>query len=581
MRRLQSGSFLLRLLPLAMVVAACAPGATPTTPTGSTDRSGGAREPKTLTIATPAEPGNIALPSMGDVPTGSAGGLDLKLALHHRLATYDERGNLLPMLARDLPARDRGTWVLRPDGTMQTTYTLRPNASWHDGTPLTARDFAFAWTVTTDPDIPLSGRIGSLIGRIDTPDDHTLVMEWANTYPFANALVDDAMAPLPVHLLEATYRSDKDRFQQLGYWTREFVGTGPFRLAQWEPGSHITAQAYDGFYGGRAKVDTLVFRFIVDEGTAIANLLSGAVDGALARTLDFESAVQVRDDWLRSGKKPLFIGQTTHWRLLEAQLRPDMARPTDILDVRVRRGLLHALDRQALVDALLAGSAPPSDSFIPPDDAKWEWVKDATATYPHDPRRAQELFTEVGWRRAPNGTFAYANGEPVSIPIWTRPGGDAPKELAIMADNWKSAGATPDQVILSVGQARDNQVLATFPGFATSSNPLSFENTLNVLYGQLCPTEQTRWNGRNHGCYQNPRMDQIIDSLKSAIDPPDQQRGWREMVQIYTEELPVLPLYFVVQVMVFRDGVSGVRGDTRPRTAPTWNAHEWDVTNAI
>lgn len=568
------------LVIFAVVLAGCAPGSSGPSISGRTsDQQPASRTPKTLTIATPAEPGNIALPTMGDVPTGSAGGLDLKLALHHRLATYDERGNLLPMLARELPSRERGTWLVRSDGTMQTTYPLRPNMSWHDGAPLTARDFAFAWTVTNDPDIPLSGRTGSLVGRIEMPDDHTLVLEWTNTYPFANALVDDTMAPLPVHLLEATYRQDKERFQQMRYWTREFIGTGPFRLAEWEPGSHITAQAYDGFYGGRAKVDTIVFRFITDEATAVANLLSGAVDGALARTVDFSSAVLVRDTWRSAGKHPLFIGQTTHWRLLEAQLRPEMARPAEIIDVRVRRALLHATDRQGLVDALFAGTAPPSDSFIPPDDAKHEWVKDATVTYPYNPRRAQELFTEVGWRRGAGGTFTRAGGEPASIAIWTRPGGNASQELAIMADSWKTAGLSPEQVVLSAGQARDNQVLATFPGFATSSNPVTFENTLQVLWSQLCPTEQTRWNGRNHGCYQNPRMDQTIDSLKTAIDPTEQRRLWSEMVKIYTDELPVLPLYFVVQVMVFREGVSGVKGDTRPRTAPTWNAQEWDVAS--
>lgn len=565
------------VLLVALLVVACAPGGSSTTSSGSADPSAPRREAKTLVVAAPAEPGNIALPTMGDVPTGSAGGADIKLALHHRLATYDERGGIHPMLASELPSRERGSWVVRPDGTMSTTYPIRPNVSWHDGTPLTARDFAFAWTVTTDPEIPLSTRIGSLIGRIETPDDHTLVLEWTNTYPFANSLVDDEMAPLPRHLLESTYRADKERFQQLGFWTREFVGTGPYRLELWEPGSHISLRAYDGFYGGRAKIDTLVFRFVTDEGTALANLLAGAVDGAMARTIDFSSAMLVKEEWERAGKRPLFVAQTTHWRLFEVQLRPEMARPQELVDVRVRRALLHALDRQALVDAMLAGNAPPSDSFIPPDDAKWDWVKDVTTTYPLDLRRAQELLTEVGWRRGSDGTFMHSSGEPVTIPMWTRPGAGSAQELAIMADNWKSIGLVPEQQILSTGQARDNRVLATFPGFATTSNPLSFENTLQVLYGGLCPTEQTRWSGRNHGCYQNPAYDRVVDGLKVAIEPAEQRRLWRDLVSTYTTDLPVLPLYFVVQVMVFREGVVGIRGDTRPRTAPTWNAFEWDT----
>src|SRR5437870_3157924 len=98
----------LALVLAALTLAACAPGGP-----GAGSSLGAARgqpsptsQPKKLIVATPAEPGNIALPTMGDVPTGSAGGLDIKLALHHRLATYDEKGNLLPMLASQLPSRD-------------------------------------------------------------------------------------------------------------------------------------------------------------------------------------------------------------------------------------------------------------------------------------------------------------------------------------------------------------------------------------------------------------------------------------------------------------------------------------------
>ncbi len=192
---------------------------------------------KALIVVIQGEPGNLALPSMGDVPVGSTGGGDFKMAVHHRLATYDDRGAVHPQLAAALPSSESGTWRVRPDGTMQTTYRLRPGVSWHDGAPLTARDFVLGWTVTTDPDISVSGRFGAQIGRIDVPDELTPVFEWRQTYPFANAVVEDEMAPLPVHLLEATYQADKARFQQLGYWTREFVGTGPYRLSTWEPAS--------------------------------------------------------------------------------------------------------------------------------------------------------------------------------------------------------------------------------------------------------------------------------------------------------------------------------------------------------
>src|SRR5206468_8543781 len=111
---------------------------------------------------------------------------------------------------------------VRPDGTMQTTYHLRHDVTWHDGTGLTAKDFVFAWTVARDPDLPMFPNISRQIQRIETPDDFTLVMEWGETNPLGNAIVSDELGPIPTHLLMDTYQTDKQRFQALAFWKQGF-----------------------------------------------------------------------------------------------------------------------------------------------------------------------------------------------------------------------------------------------------------------------------------------------------------------------------------------------------------------------
>src|SRR5439155_9328937 len=139
----------------------------------------------------------------------------LRNATHQQLAGTDHRGEAFPELAVELPSRARGSWTVRPDGTMQTTYALRHDVTWHDGEPLTTRDFAFGWTVTTDPDLPIESRVAAReMARVDTPDDFTLVIEWKRTYGLANAIIYDDLGPFPAHLLKATYEADKDRFWQ-------------------------------------------------------------------------------------------------------------------------------------------------------------------------------------------------------------------------------------------------------------------------------------------------------------------------------------------------------------------------------
>lgn len=576
--RAAKSTFLVLLVGLSVLANACgSPQArgSAARPGGTGDDTARPQGPKSLTIAVESEPQNLVFQMAG--ASGSRGGTQFHPVVHQRLASYDNAGEAHPRLATELPSREGGTWIIRADGTMETRYRLRPNVTWHDGTPLSAKDFVFGRTVILDPEIPTQQRsVAQRTAAIDTPDDLTLVIQWASLYPFANAIVEEEFGPLPSHLLETTYTADKGQFINSRYWTREFVGVGPYQLAEWEPGSHLVLTPYDRFYGGRAPIDRLVFRFIEDDATVVANLLAGAVDGAIPRALPFNEALFVSREWEASGRKSnLLLLEATHWRTALVQFRDP--RPREMLDVRVRQGLLHALDRNAVVETLYAGQAPVSHTFVPPADPKWSWVQDVAARYDYDPRRAQQLLAAVGWRLQ-DGVIRDALGSPVVIPAWSTSGENNARELAIIADYWKAAGLSVEQTILSAAQARDFRLRVSFTGVFTTEIPLDFSQTLGRAYGPVCPTEQSGWVGSNRGCYQNPQMDRVIDALHTAIDPADQRLLYRELVKIQTEDLPVLPLQFEIQATLFREGVSGVKGDTRPtKTSVLWNINEWDL----
>jgi peptide/nickel transport system substrate-binding protein len=246
-----------------------------------------------------------------------------------------------------------------------------------------------------------------------------------------------------------------------------------------------------------------------------------------------------------------------------------------MLDVRVRRALVHAVDRQAVVDALLEGQSPVSHTFIPPDDARWDWVKDVVARYDYDVRRTHDLLAEVGWRRGADGSFSYASGERVVLGYETSSALE--RTTFTVAPYLKATGVDIDQVVLSPGDARDARRVVQFPALQTSNIPLSFEQNLERLYGARCPSEGNRWTGFNSGCFQNAEHDRLIDSLRTEIEASAQQRLWRDMVKLQSEEVPVIPLFFLIVVTIFREGVVGVRGDTNPRSGATWNVAEWDV----
>lgn len=567
--------FLLAVVLVPMTLSACAsPSPAPSTSERPAETSG----PKTLTLAVAGEPANLALSlSQGNRSIGASN--EIGLAVHQWLAVYDEQGAVRPMLAAELPSRDRGTWVIRPDGTMQTTYRLRPGVTWHDGAPLRATDFVFARAVAMDPDIPGTTSLAMRqIESMDAPEDLTLIIEWRNTYPFASELVESSAAPLPSHLLAASYGTlSIEQFLQLPYWTRSFTGVGPFELAEWEPGSHMVLKAYDRFYSGRAHLDRLVVRFIGDPNTAMANLLSGAVDGVTSGTIEIAQAALVTKEWETAGRKPAVFLSAVNWRHLFAQFRNP--RHPELLDVRVRRGLLHAIDRQAVVDTVLEGRAPISYASIPPDDPKWSWIEDVVVRYDYDPRRAQQLLSEAGWLRIGDTSVVNHAGERVALGLSTTASAQGEQTITIVGDQWKAIGLSVELSTLGATQARDLRVRASFPGFWLAGFDISWDGQLRRVSGRECPTEASRWVGSSLGCYQNAEMDRIIDGLAVEIDRAEQRLLWRELARLQSEELPVLPLFFSVFVTLFRDGVTGVRGPSKPTTRATWNTAEWDLAS--
>jgi peptide/nickel transport system substrate-binding protein len=558
------------LFALALLLVACQPTRAPEAvqPRGAAPD----RESPTLTVAYAGEPKALVLPSP---VRGGSEAAEIDLAVHQWLAKYDERGVVHPMLAAELPARERGTWVIRPDGTMQTTYRLRTDVTWHDGARLTAKDFVFGWRVLIDPELATTKSTVDLTTALTAVDDATIAIEWKSLYPLAAELADPDFVPLPTHLIESAYTADKERFQQLPYWTREFVGVGPYRIDEWHSGSHLVLQAHAAFYSGRAKLDRIVFRFIGDPNAVVANLLAGTVDGEIPPAMELEEAMVVKREWERAGKRPVIIPQPESWRHVFVQFRDP--RPRDVLDVRVRRGLLHAIDREALSAAMTDGLGPVSHTAIPPLDPKWEWVKDAVVQYPYDPRRAQQLLAEAGWNRSGDGVLVDAGGERITLPLWAVAGQETTRVIAIMADYWKEVGAQVEQTTVPRAQYNDLRYRASFPGFLYAGISIERTNVLRRVSARQCPTAETQWVGTSLGCYQNPELERLIDGIYSAIEPADQRQLWREFARVQSEDLPVLPMFFRVIVTVFRDGVTGVKGHTQPQTRLTWNIAEWDV----
>jgi peptide/nickel transport system substrate-binding protein len=210
---------------LVLVLALSAAFATSCAPASR----GGAPEPQspgplTATQAAP-RPGSVLRMALGAQPEslapksttgGSTAYHELVNIFNSFLTLYEPNDSLHPMLVRQIPTQDNGDWVVNADGTMLTTYRLRENARWHDGVPVTAADFVFAYGIYADPELPIAVRAPeNIMSAVDAIDEHTLQIKWKQPYFRANGLSEQALVPIPRHLLEEKYRAGKAGFTAL------------------------------------------------------------------------------------------------------------------------------------------------------------------------------------------------------------------------------------------------------------------------------------------------------------------------------------------------------------------------------
>jgi peptide/nickel transport system substrate-binding protein len=557
------------LIGLLLLGGACAPAAQ-----RPSDARGGAaapRPPTNLNVVIDFEPQSLG------ARVGAAKDGELRYAVNQPLTNYDDEGGVIPRLALEVPSVEKGTWVLRPDGTMQVTYRLRPDVTWHDGTPFTSKDVAFSWMVNADAGVLTSSKSDvSQISRVDTPDDLTAVVEWKNIYPFAHVMVKEELGPYPRHLLEADYLANRERLQELPYWTHEYVGVGPYRLEAWEPGSHVILKAYDGYFLGRPKIDTIKASFIVNHDTIVANMLAGAIDGSpwILKSLEADAVIKA---WENDGRKPVALYGADKLQTIVPQFR-DPKIPETASNARVRQALMHAVDRQQLTDLFSLGKAPIANGYVHPSDrTKNEWIKDSVVTYDYNPRRAQELLDEV-WPVGGDGARVSASGERIVIPILGSASNDDPKWLPALSDAWKTAGVGTELNLLRP-ESLDRQFAATYPGFNTVTVAFEGNSALTRLTAAECGTEASRWLGSNTGCYRSSALEPIIKELTQSIDPNRQRPLYQQWARTVSQELPLLPMYYTVNISLWREGITGVRPPTVPNTRQMWSVHEWEIVS--
>lgn len=557
------------LVALAACTPAPAPGASAPAPAPREQ----AAQRKTLTFGVRGEPRGL-----GQLFIGGANIMaPIFTTVHDFLVRLDDRGRPVPALAGELIAQEKGTWVVNQDGTMVTTWKLRPNVRWHDGTPFHPDDLIFGWKVSVHPDVPYSPRrVADAIERIEAPDAQTAAIHWKRPYPFADRLELPDLYALPRHILQRTFEEDPKALQTLPYWNREFIGLGPYKMKEWMPGSHMILEANPEYHLGKPKVDTQTHKFIDDDNTMLANVLAGEIDIIVpASTVRPEQQQTIRDQWESAGQGQIVPNLVGRFRHVGIALR----NPT-LQDVRLRQALLYGLDREGIAEAVVLDPNRKIDSWILPSMERYQRAKSRIQTYNYDPTRAAQLLEEAGYRGAPTAVTVSA-GERLRVEYRSSgPGGL--KEMSLSCANWRSLGILCDETPTTGPLGQDAEWRATFQWFDGTAGPASMGFIGRRLHSSQIPTAETRWQGSNDGAIRDLEADRLVDLFNRSVSTIEQERIEIDLASLVSRQLYVYPLYSEVTVMVIRKGITG----PRPMAAVgasgdlwnTWNVHEWDRT---
>ncbi|MPZ12863.1 MAG: hypothetical protein GEU73_00280 [Chloroflexi bacterium] len=564
------------LLGVSIVMLSACAGVGPSSgaPSVSGDQVSTPRRGGTLNMLIRAEPNTLAAKAL------VAGGISIQNATRSFNATLDiedTREQPRPYLAEVLPQLNTDSWRLLPDGRMETTYRLKPDVTWHDGVPLHAEDFVFAWRVYAARELGIADRAPQgLMEEVAAPSARTLVIRWRQPYPFAESLADGFQA-LPRHLLEQPFQEgEPDAFINHPFWTTEYVGLGPFRLDRWEPGAHLEGVAFDGHVLGRPKIDRLHIRFVADENTAHANLLSENVHIVADRAIRFEQASPLRAEWAASGTGTVVL-TPTQGRYTHVQMRPEYASPRALLDVRVRRALALAIDKQALNDGLFDGAGVMTANLIRHSVPYFSDIERAVTTYNYDPLRSEQLLNEAGSVKGADGMLVNAAGERFGLQLMNQAGAQPERETAIMVDTWRRAGVDAEAYIVPVARSRDAEERATFPGVQNATGQGVWEDRMQFLRTADIGTAQNRWQGGNRGGWSHPEYDRLWETFTVTLDRAERNTQVVRMEALISEELPVIPLFFNFAATAYLNVLRGPDPGTLNDTLITFNIHEWEL----
>jgi peptide/nickel transport system substrate-binding protein len=448
------------------------------------------------------------------------------------------------LVARDAQARPipalAESWHVVSDTVWE--FKLRPGVRWHDGQAFTAEDVAFS--LARVPNVPNSpGSFAPMvraITRVEVVDPLTVRLHTAAPHP----LLPNELGSIFMVSKHAGEGATTENYNS----GKALIGTGPYRLVSYAQGERVEMVRNDAYWAGTPAWQNVSFRFIPNDGARTAAILSGDVD--MVDQVPMADLAKLRGDRRVAlseipGFRLLYM-QVDHSRDGEVPFVTDNAgRPlprNPFRDVRVRRALSMAINRQAIVDRVMEGAARPTGQFLPQGVFSWNPEIPVPA---YDPDGAKRLLAEAGYPEgfrmvvhSPNDR--YPNDSKIAQAVaqmWTRIGLTA----QVDALPWASFS----------GRSARQEFGMRLAGGASVTGEATYPLTTTI--GTF--TGGGRRGGTNVGRYSNPALDAMVDRAAATVDDTDREAQLRAALKLAMDDVAIIPLLHISNIWALRPGL--------------------------
>jgi peptide/nickel transport system substrate-binding protein len=493
------------------------------------------------------------------------------------LAGFDPDGNLVPVLAAELPSRENGG--LSPDG-LSVTWKLKRNVQWHDGKPFTAADVMFNWEYAADPATAATtaGKYKE-ISRIDAVDSHTVKIVFRKPNPnWPIAFCGSTGLILPKHVFEP-FKGAKSREAPANLRP---VGTGPYRFVDFKPNDVVRAEANPGYHlpnwpffdrlevkGGGDAVSAA--RAVIQTGEYDFAWNLQVEDDILKR---MEQGGKGRVDIVPSGNvEHINLNQRDPWTEVDGERSSVKTQHPLLSDPAVRTALTLLCDRASMQEQLYGRLGQATANYLnapsryQSKSTKWEF----------NPDRAGQVLDQGGWKRGADGIRA-KDGKRLKLVFQTSINAARQKQQAVIKAAATRAGI--DMELKSINAAvffgSDEGNPDTLAKFNADLQMYAWQfdadpqRSMEVFTSWEVSQKENKWAGRNTTRWKNEEYDRLWRAADSELDSVKRAALLIQMNDLVVRETVVIPL-------IWRSWVSGVSLRLKGAEVTGWDSSFWNL----